>query len=165
MNCAILLPFLTCTLAAAAPTSTRIKIDTVAAEYRPSTGAERVEPVSMENFYFEVNKETARVRVAVEYKYPDEVGYQSDGDPGPRPTFAQLQGLTYDPAAHSVVYSRDGKRTVCAVVQEKRGVFGAHLSVRSTGSCMVTTAVADHAKDDGWSIHRFRAVDIYFEVR
>src|SRR5712692_153886 len=151
MKCAILLPFVvTLALAAPAPASTKIKIDTVPAEYRPNTGAELMEPVSMEDFYFEVNKETARARVVVEYTYPNAVDYRSDGDLGPQPTLAQLPGLTFDPSVHAVVYEGDGKRTVCAVVQERRGLFGTHLSMRNTGSCVVIATVADHAQDDGW---------------
>jgi len=165
MNWAISLPlFLTLARAAPAPASTKIKIDTVPAEYRPNTGAELIEPVSMEDFYFEVNKETTRARVVIEYTYPDAADYRSDGDPGPQPTLAQLPGLTYDPSAHAVVYDGDGRKTVCAIVQERKGLWGRHFSIRNTGSCVVTATVAVDAQDDGWSVHRFRAIDAYFEV-
>jgi len=29
----------------------------------------------------------------------------------------------------------------------------------------VTTNVSSHAEDTGWDIHRYRAIDTYFEVR
>lgn len=32
------------------------------------------------------------------------------------------------------------------------------------GACAVTTLVADHAEHTGWEIHRFKALDTYFEV-
>src|SRR5262245_3919694 len=109
MSWAISLPlFLMLALPAPAPASTRMKIDTVPPEYTPTAGAELPEPVSMETFYFEVNKEMSRARVVVEYTYPDEPVYGLDGGLGPRPTFAQLPGLTYDPSAHAVVYDEGG---------------------------------------------------------
>lgn len=161
-----LLPFVLATgLAATPPADTRIKIDTVPAEYRPNTGSEPLRPVSMAGFHFEVNKETGRARVVVEYTYPHEVGYQASGDRGPQPTVAELPGLIYDRSAHAVVYNGGEKRTVCATVQEKKGFRGAHFNIRNTGSCVVTATVADHAQDDGWSLRRSRAIDTYFEVR
>jgi len=162
----ILLPFvLTMALAAPQQAGTKIKIDTVPAEYRPSTGSEPVRPVSMESFHFEVNNETRHARVVVEYTYPHEVGYQSSGDRGPQPTVTELPGLTYDRTAHAVVYKGAGKKTVCATVQEKKSFWGMHFDVKNTGSCVVTASVAEHAEGDGWSLHRARAIDTYFEVR
>ncbi len=155
----------TLTLAVRSYCSTRVKLDSVPAEYRPNTGAEQVGPVSMQDFYFEVNKETARARVVVEYTYPGEVGYSSDGDPGPPPSITQLSGLIYEPFTRAVVYSENGQRIVCAIVKEKRGVLrGSGLSTRKTGSCVVTAAVEEHTRDDGWSLHHFRALDTYLEV-
>jgi hypothetical protein len=163
MKLAVLLPFvLTMAVAAPAPDDARIKIATVPAEYRPHTGAERILPVSMREFYFEVNKETGRARVVVEYAIPHQVDYQSQGDLGVPSTFAQLPGLTYDPAAHAVVYDGGGKRTVCAVVQKTKG--RQTLRAKSTGSCVVTASVGEHTQDDGFSLHRSRALDVYFEV-
>jgi len=161
---AILLPFvLTMAVAAPAPAGTRIKIDTVPAEYRPHTGAERILPVSMQDFYFEVNRETGRARVVVEYTIPHQVDYQSQGDLGIPPTLAQFPGLTYDPVAHVVVYDGGGKRTVCAVVPKAKGLR-ATLRGKATGSCTVTASVSEHTQDDGFSLHRSRALDVYFEV-
>jgi len=161
---AILLPFvLTMAIAAPVPVDARIKIATVPAEYRPHTGAERILPVSMGDFYFEVNKETGRARVVVEYTIPHQVDYRSQGDLGIPPTLAQLPGLTYDPAASSVVYDEGGKRTVCALVQKTKG--RQTLRAKSTGSCVVTASVGEHTQDDGFSLHHSRALDVYFEVR
>lgn len=148
--------FLTFALAAVAPHNAKIKIDTVPAVYRPNTGAEIPEPVSMERFHFEVNDDRTQARVVAEYTYPDEQNYQADGDSGPPSTLAQLPGLTYDPSSHAVVYDQDGKRTVCAVVQEHKGRFRRRVSIRNTGSCVVTAAVVDHSRSG--------AIDIYFEV-
>ncbi|MGO9275815.1 MAG: hypothetical protein ACLQOO_37165 [Terriglobia bacterium] len=163
MKLAILLPcVLTMAVAAAVPDDARIKIATVPAEYRPNTGSERMQPVKMDSFHFEVNQETGRARVVVEYTYPHAVGYRSDGDPGPQPTMAQLPGLTYDPAANAVVFDGGGKRTVCALVPKTKG--RQTLRAKSTGSCVVTASVGEHTQDDGFSLHHSRALDVYFEV-
>jgi hypothetical protein len=155
-------------LAFAIPVSanSKIQIDTVPSEYIPINSPTNRETVSLSSFHFEVNQETGRARVVVEYTYPDQMTYgPADDAGGPRPTIAQLPGLTYDAAAHAVVYDSSGTKTVCATVSEQSGLFGHHLRVRSTGACTVTTNVANHAVDTGWDIRRFRAVDTYFEVR
>lgn len=159
----LLLLFPTLALAGPGSAGTKIKIDSVPAEYRPTCAAEAPEPVSMAGFRFEVNQETNRARVVVDYTYPDEAVCGADGGLGPQATQAQLPGLIYDREDHEVVYDKDGKSTVCAVVQKRRSLFG--TSTKNTGSCVVTATVAEHAEDDGWSIHRFRAIDTYFEVR
>ena len=146
--------------------NSKIQIDTVPSEYNPINSPTIRETVSLSSFHFEVNQETGRARVVVEYTYPDQMTYGPDDDAGgPRPTIAQLPGLTYDAAAHAVVYDSSGTKTICATVSEQSGLFGHHLRVRSTGACTVTTSVANHAVDTGWDIRRFRAVDTYFEVR
>lgn len=151
-------------IAADSSAHTRIKIDTVPNEYTPTNAPVR-EPVSMSSFHFEVNQETVRARVVVEYTYPDELVYEQDDDGGgPRPTIAQIPGLKYDLLAHTIVYEGDGKTTVCANVEERKGVLGKHLKIKNTGSCLVTAEDVKHAEDDGWSIHRFKAIDTYFEV-
>jgi len=148
-------------LAAQSPAATKIKIDSVPTEYQPTCGAETPEPVSMAGFHFEVNRETNRARVVVDYTYPDAVYCGDGGGLGPQPSQVQLPGLTYNKEEHEVVYSGEGKSTVCAVVQRGR-FFGA--SMRNTGSCVVEAKVTEHAEDDGWGIHHFRAIDTYFEV-
>lgn len=149
---------------ARAPAVTRIKIDTVPNEYTPMNATVR-EPVSMQGFHFEVNEETARARVVVDYTYPDELVYeQDDAGRGPQPTISQIPGLKYDPQAHTVVYEGKGKTTVCAIVTEHKGIFGRRLSIRNTGSCLVTSVDQEHREDDGWRIRRYRAIDTYFEV-
>ncbi len=37
-------------------------------------------------------------------------------------------------------------------------------NTKNTGSCTVTATVAAYTDDDGWSIYRFGAIDIYLEV-
>jgi len=66
--------------------------------------------------------------------------------------------------AHAVVYEADGRQTVCANVQEHKGLFGSHAHIKITGLCIVTAQRAKHAADDGWQIQRFTAIDTYFEV-
>jgi len=152
------------TLAASVP-MTRIKIDTVPDEYMPTNVTMR-EPVSFQEFHFEVNTETRRARIFVGYTYPDELINDGDDDNGgPAPTVKQIPGLDYDEAAHEIVYQANGKRTVCADVLQHKGLFGQHLKIKNTGACTVTAEDVKHAEDDGWAIQRFRAIDTYFEVR
>ena len=145
--------------------TTRIKIGTVSPECRPTAGPGFPEPVSMASFSFEINKETSRARVVVEYTYPDQQIFALEGGLGPQPTVAQLPGLTYDSAAKTVVYEFNGKRTICAIVGKRKMLFWSKSVIEPTGSCVVSARTTDHAEDDGWSIHRFRAIDTDFEVR
>jgi hypothetical protein len=146
--------------------NSRIRIDTVPSEYTPENSPTNIEPVSMSSYHFEVNEETRRARLVVEYTYPDQLIYGQDDDTrGPQSTVVQLPGLTYDATAHAVVYDSNGTEAVCAIVSEHDGLLGHHLKVKNTGACTVSAVVANHAEDDGWSIHRFRAIDTYLEVR
>ena len=144
---------------------TSIKIATVPAEFTPYGGPGLPEPVSLSGYYFELNEETGRARVVVDYMYRDQMVFAGEDAHGPDPTYAQISGLTYDRAAHAVVYQRDGQKTVCALVEERRSRFLPRLRVKGTGKCTVTATNTDHAEDDGWRIRRFRAIDVYFEVR
>ncbi|HEY1801247.1 MAG TPA: hypothetical protein VGG46_09975 [Terriglobales bacterium] len=124
------------------------------------------EPVSMYDFHFEVNSETRRARVVVEYTYPDERIYEREDDGGgPKPTIAQIPGLKYDIADQEVVYAANGTTSVCANVEDHKGFLGRHLWAKSTGVCIVEVEDVKHAQDDGWTIRRFKAIDTYFEVR
>jgi hypothetical protein len=88
----------------------------------------------------------------------------NDDQRGPRSTIVQLPGLTYDATAHAVVYDSGGTKEVCATVNVYTGRFGHHLKRKNTGACTVTTGLASHAEDTGWDIHRYQAIDTYFEV-
>jgi len=151
-------------MAAGGTAPMRIKIATVPDEYTPTSTLTR-EPVSMEDFRFEVNPETARARVVVNYTYADQNIYGPDDDNGgPVPTIVQIPGLKYLPQAHAVIYEAAGKQTVCADVQQRKGLLGVRLHVKNTGLCTVIAERAKHAEDDGWEIRRFTAIDTYFEV-
>lgn len=146
--------------------STRIKLDTVPSDYTPENSPTNTEPVSMSSYHFEVNEETNRARIVVDYTYPDQLIYGPDDDTrGPYPTIVQIPGLTYDPSSHAVVYESNGVRNVCATVDVHDGLFGRHIKVKNTGACTVSTVVADHVADDGWSLHHIRAIDTYLKVR
>lgn len=151
-------------LAARGSSQTRIKIATVPDEYTPTSTLTR-EPVSLEDFGFEVNPETVRARVVVDYTYVDRNIYGPNDDyRGPESTIVQIPGLKYLPQAHTVVYEADGKQTVCADIQQRKGLFGVRLHIKKTGLCKVTAERTKHAEDDGWQIRRFTAIDTYFEV-
>ena len=146
--------------------SSRIKVDTVPSEYTPENSPTNTEPVSMSSYHFEINEETKRARLVVEYTYPDQLIYgQDDDNRGPQSTVVQIPGLTYDAAAHAVIYESNGTRDVCATVEAHHGLFGRDIKVKNTGACTVSAVVANHAVDDGWSIRHFRAIDTYLEVR
>jgi len=149
-----------------AAANSRIKIDTVPSEYTPMNSPTNHEPVSLSSFHFEVNQKTGRARLVIDYTYPDEPIYAPNDDAhGPLPTIVQLPQLTYDQGSHTVVYDSTGRRVVCATVREKTGLFGRHFVVKNTGACTVSTELAEHAEDDGWSIHRFRVLETYLNVR
>ena len=157
---------LTLALPISASANSVVKIDTVAAEYEPINSPTNREPVSLSSFHFEINEETGRARVVADYTYPDLLIYgPNDPTRGPQSTIAQIPGLSYDGATHQIVYDANGARTVCATVEQRRGLFGQRTKIKNTGACFVTARVSEHAEDDGWNIHRFRAIDTYFEVR
>ena len=145
--------------------STSIKIATVPAEFTPYSGPGLPEPVSMSGYYFEVNEETARARVVVDYMYRDQMMFAGEDGHIPEPTYAQIPGLVYEPSTRAIVYERDGRKTICAVVQERRTRFLSGPRVKPTGNCTVSAKATDHAEDNGWRIQRFRAIDVYLEIQ
>jgi len=145
--------------------NTSIRIDSVSPEYTPAAGPGLPEPVSIASYSFEINKETRRARVVVEYTYPDQPVFGLEGGVGPPPTLAQVPGLIYDLPANAVVYIGEGRRTVCATVQQRKVLPQKKSIVKSTGACLVISHAVDHAEDDGWRIRRFRAIDVFLEVR
>jgi hypothetical protein len=160
-----LIPVVVAALGLSASANARIKIDSVPPDYTPINSPTLREPVSLSDFHFELNPERTRARVVVDYTYPDEMIYLPNDDAkGPQPTVVQLPGLTYDSANHEVVYSAAGQRTICATVTDKSGVFGNHLDVKNTGACTVSTVAVNDAVDDGWTVHKVPALDIYLDV-
>jgi hypothetical protein len=157
-------PVLMLTLAIPSLARSRIKLASVPSEYTPTAGNGVSEPVLMANFSFEVNQETSRARIVVDYMYPDQLVF-GIGGAGPQPSYVQLPGLTYDPSAKAVVYEASGKKTVCANLHSGRFLFWQRTIIEPTGACIVSARIADHAEDDGWSIRKFRAIDTFFEVR
>jgi|ERR1700683_41121 len=153
-------------VAARASANTAAKIDSIPYEYTLVNSITNREPVSVSSYHFEVEPETGRARVVVEYTYPDQMIYGGD-DPlrGPQPSFAQIPGLKYDPAAHAVIYDREGTKAVCANVTERQSLFGRHRKVTNTGECSVTAVRSVQTVDTGWKLVRVRALDTFLEVR
>ena len=146
------------------PFKTRVKVDSVPAEYTPTTMTALL-PVSMQDFHFDVEPETLSVRIVVDYTYPNENMLGTDDSKGgPPQTTMQISGLQYDPNSRAIFYTSHGKQTVCANVEESRGILGKHTKVRNTGFCTVTAEDGKHSEDDGWRVHRSRTLDTYFEV-
>lgn len=161
---AIILPAIALPIPAAANFS--IPIDRVPSQYTPINGPQLAEPVSLSSFHFEVNPETGRARIVVDYTYPDAMTYvPNDPTGGPQPSVVQIPGLTYDVANHEIVFESNGAKTVCATVDKRKGLFGRREKITNTGACNVKARVENHAEDDGWSIHRFCSLDTYFNVQ
>ena len=138
---------------------TKVKVATVPAEYTP-VASTFGQPVSLAKYYFEVNTETHRARLVVEYRYPNEGFYLIDGDGGgPQPSLIQVPGLSYDARSSQVVYDAGGKRTVCAVGlgEGRNGV-----KMQNTGDCTVSTVAKAEAVDDGWALHHIKALEVWF---
>lgn len=152
--------------AATASANTAVRIDSVPYEYAPLNSVTNREPVSISSFHFEVEPETGRARVVVDYTYPDQLTYGAD-DPsnGPPSSLAQLPNLTYDPAARAVIYESNGTRTVCASVTDRHGLLGHNPKIHNTGGCTVKAVPSVHTVDTGWNLRHVRALDIYLEVR
>jgi hypothetical protein len=145
--------------------STRVKIASVAPEYTPTAGPAMPEPVSMQGFSFEVEKETGRARVVVEYTYPDQQAFGLEGGIGPEPARVQIPGLRYDGDEKAVVYGDKTKTVICATVRSRKFLFWKSLGVVPSGACTVTSQLASHEEDNGWSVNRYRSLDTYFQVR
>lgn len=161
-----LIPAVVAAFAVSASANSRIKIDSVPPDYTPINSPTLSEPVSLSDYHFEINPERTRARLVVDYRYPDEMVYLPNDDAkGPLPTVVQVAGLSYDATNREVVYSASGGRTVCATVSEKSGLLGRHLEVKNTGACTVSTVAANHAEDDGWTVHRVPALDVYLDVQ
>ena len=136
---------------------TKVKIATVPNQFTPFAGPGLPEPVSLGRFYFEVEKETQRARVVVEYNYRNEAMYGSYDGHRPEPTHAQLPGLVYDASNKTVVYRQGTEHAVCGVVRDNG-------SVETTGDCVISAANTAQVKDDGWKLNRFHALEVFFET-
>ena len=163
----LILALLFCTSAFAGSLQqhTKFKVDAVPSQYTPTAGAEYPEPVSMAEYRFEVNVETNRARVVIDYTYPDQQIFASDGGTGPRPTKAQIPGLEYDPDSKAVVYRADGGTTVCGNLETRKGFFRTKTVIKPSGSCVITSELVQTSVDDGFNIRRFRVLETYFELR
>jgi hypothetical protein len=160
-----LIPAVVAFLAFSAKANEKIQVDSVAPDYTPINSPTLSEPVSVSGYHFQINPERTRARLVVDYTYPDEMIYLPNDDAkGPMPTVVQLPGLTYDAINHEVVYVASGQRTVCATVAEKNGLLGHRIQVKNTGACTVSAVTANHAVDDGWTVHRISALDVYLNV-
>ena len=62
--------------------NSQIKIDTIPSEYAPINCPTNWEPVSLSSYHFEVEPETGRARVVVEYTCPDQMTFGPDDDAG-----------------------------------------------------------------------------------
>jgi len=154
--------FLALAFANPASAGAKIKIDTVPDTYTPQN-YNRSERVRISGFHFEVNSERTRTRVVVTYTYRDRISYSSaDAGGGPPSTEVEIPGLTYDAAAHAIIYDANGTKAVCATVREKNSH---HLAIRNTGACTVTAVDARHVDPKSWNNDQYSVLDTYFNVQ
>ncbi len=126
----------------AAPTmSPAIRIDTISSRF------------ALDRFAFEVNPETGSAGIRLDYSYPPYrlFGDETYRDPGER--IATLPGLSYDRAAHAVVYQSGATKTACAVEVSHRALRQ-RPRLKNTGACVVTARVKGA-----------ETLETYFEVR
>ena len=152
-----LLAFLPATLGAA--DATKIKIGSVPAEVSPYSGTQPAR-IAMQSFKFEANTKSSRARVVVEFRFEHLIG-EPENPHGPAPSYLQPEGLVYDAASNSVIFTQGSSRTVCAKVEEGRS----GTKVRNTGNCSVSSAVTSKAEDNGWNIGTSRVIEIFLETR
>ena len=143
---------------------TEITIASVAPQYTPIAGSEMPEPVSMQRYAFQVERQTGRASVLVDYTYPNQPNFGLEGGPGPQPTRAQLPGLKYLADSNTVVYDAGGKKTVCATVRDRKRLFRNSLTVTPTGACTVTSRLDNRLVNNGWGIQRVSQLDTIFKV-
>jgi hypothetical protein len=143
----------TARIAIAAASNASIRIDSVADKY------------AVQNVSFEVNPETKRAGIRLEYVYPPELVGDVDGYWVPAPKIVVVPNLTYDVAAGAVVYNDGVKTTTCAVAAGQRVLLWKVAIMKPTGACMVSSRLTTHERDNGWSIAHLRTMDTYFEVR
>ena len=156
--------FLTTALAGPLLADTKVRIASAAPELLATGGPQRSEPSNMHTFTFEIDQETGRARLVVDYVYPGAPLFGSDEAAGPAPILAQIPGLRYDASSRSVVYEVSGKRTVCAKVEDRRFLFWKTESIVPTGSCTVSAQFVSSVEDTGWKLRKVRTMDTYFEV-
>ena len=140
-------------LAGATPASNSIRIDTTRARY------------ALQDFSFELSPGTGVAGIRLEYSYPASWLQGDDSDRGPGSTVARLPGLSYDAAAHTIVYDDGATRTTCATQVDHRAGFWKTVHMKPTGACKVTARVTHHAESNGWSTNQYNTLDAYFEVR
>jgi hypothetical protein len=147
----LLVPALVVPMAWASETGTPLAV--VRAAFVPVSGTGLPARVSLSSFYFEVNQQTGRARVVIDYAYD---GQQSseDGARGPAPSYVQDKNLIYDAKAHTIVYWHDGNATICATVFGKR-----RMKAKTTGRCFVRAIYAEHVHDNGWALVKSQTLE------
>jgi hypothetical protein len=152
----LLIPAAACfaaVLAIAEPTSTVIRIDSVEDKYK------------VQDFSFEVNNETGRAGIRLQYVYPPSLVGEVDSYWTPRPKMVTLPNLTYDGGAHAVVYHDGVKITTCAKAAGQRVLLWKIAIMKPTGACVVSSHLTAHDQDNGWGIVHLRTMDTYLEIQ
>jgi hypothetical protein len=152
----LLVPVISCLatqIATGAANNAAIRIDSVADKYK------------VQSTSFEVNAETKRAGIRLEYVYPPELVGQVDSYWVPPPRTVVVPNLTYDAASRAVIYNDGVKTTTCAVAAGQRVLLWKVAIMKPTGDCIVSSRLTTHERDNGWSIEPLRTMDTYLRVR
>jgi hypothetical protein len=142
----------------------KLKIGSIPLDFAPWNGSLLTEPLSVQSFRFEVNNQSRRARVVVEYAYDRQQTYVDQEGRYPDPSAILIPGLIFDPLNNAVVYNAGNRRITCGIFRTRKGIFGARSHVESTGACEITSAAVNRTWDDGWTIHRMRDLDLFLEI-
>jgi hypothetical protein len=153
------------TLAVPARSGSRFRIASVPTEYTPTAGPGLPEPVSMQGYYFEVDEQSGRARIVVNYTYPDQPVFGLEGGSGPEPSMIQIPGLRYAAEEKAVVYQNPAKTVICASVKSRKFLFWKRLAIIPTGACAVSSQAGRHMEDNGWRVYQDHSIDTFFEVK
>ncbi len=109
------------------------------------------------NAMFEVNRELGRAWVEIQISYPGQSGDDSIVEVIRKP----VEGLSFDNATNSVVYSRGERSVVCA--NEKASLF--HKYYAPTAECPIVISFENRMLDDGFNVSNQVVSKVVFDPK
>lgn len=104
---------------------------------------------------FAINDDLGRAWVEVEMYYSVSESTKYHRVPVP--------GLTYDRERAEVVFDADGRRVVCATVEQRGRWIFAHQKIEPTGSCELTHRYVKVPVDNGFAIEHIEHFEVHFK--
>lgn len=74
-----------------------------------------------------------------------------------------VPGLSYDPSRAEVVFDADGKRVVCATVEQSGWWLFRHENVKPTGACELTHRYVKVPVDNGFAVEHIEHFEVHFK--